>query len=136
MIKNNLRYNRLADGSPVPHVAGSDEARFTLRTTGDASENGSFRSIAFVYSMAIGAFPAGVMWINYNDGNAQSFTLYSINNLIRRKDHELWMYLLPFLMVVLILMPSRFFDGNCGGDAFGFMNNLLRHQVCKIQNGE
>ncbi len=71
MIKNNLRYNRLADGNPVPYVEGSDGACFTLRTTGDASENGSFRSIAFVYSMAIGLLPVGVMWINYNDGNAR-----------------------------------------------------------------
>jgi hypothetical protein len=31
-----------------------------------------------------------------------------MNDLSWWKDHELWMYLLPFLTVVLILMPSMF----------------------------
>ena len=37
-----------------------------------------------------------------------SVALDSMNDLSWWKDHELWMYLLPFLTVVLILMPSRF----------------------------
>ena len=41
-------------------------------------------------------------------GMPASVVLYSMNDLSWWKDHELWIYLLHFLTVVLILMPSRF----------------------------
>ena len=71
MTKNSTRYNRLADCSPVPDVEGCDEIRFSLNTAGNASEMGSFWPVAFADRMAIRAFPAGVMRINSDDGNAR-----------------------------------------------------------------
>ena len=69
MIKNRTRRNRLIDRSPDPDVDGSDEIRFFLKTTGNASKPGSFRPVLSSYGMAIGAFPAGVIWIDHDDGN-------------------------------------------------------------------
>ena len=37
-----------------------------------------------------------------------SLALYCMNDLSWWNDHELWMYMFPFLTVVLTLMPSRF----------------------------
>ena len=71
MIKNTTRHNRLADCSPVPDVEGSDEIGFSLNTTGNASEMGSFRPVLLAYGMAIGAFPACVTGINSDNGNAR-----------------------------------------------------------------
>ena len=70
MIKNSARCNRLVDGSPVPDVEGSDEICLSLKTTGNTSEMRSFRPVPFVDDMAYLAFPAGVVWINGNDGDA------------------------------------------------------------------
>ena len=70
MIKNSTRYNRLVDSSPVPDVDGSDVIRFSLKSTGNASKSGSFRSVLPSYGIAIGAFPAGVVCIDHDDGNA------------------------------------------------------------------
>ena len=75
MIENNLRHNRLADGSPVPDVEGSDEVCFSLETTGNASKPGSFRPVFPAYGMAIGTFPAAVARIHRDDGNAHFFCL-------------------------------------------------------------
>ena len=71
MIKNSTRCNRLADGSPVPDVEGSDEIRLTLKTTGNASEKRLFRSVFPVDGMAVWAFPAGVMGIDCDEWNAR-----------------------------------------------------------------
>ena len=73
MVKNITRYNRLVDSSPVPDVDGSDEIRFSLKATGNASKLGSFRTVLPIYDMAIGAFPAGVVWIDHDHGNAHLF---------------------------------------------------------------
>ena len=81
MIKNSTRYNRLVDSSPVPDVDGSDEIRFSLKATGNASKPGSFRPVLSSYGMAIGAFPAGVMWIDHDGWNSCSPALYSMNDL-------------------------------------------------------
>jgi hypothetical protein len=40
-------------------------------------------------------------------GMPASLALYSMNDLSWWKDHELWMYMFPFLTVVLILIPLR-----------------------------
>jgi hypothetical protein len=40
-------------------------------------------------------------------GMPASLALYSMNDLSWWKDHELWMYMSPFLTVVLILIPLR-----------------------------
>ena len=71
MIKNSTRHNRLADGSHVPDVEGSNVISFTLKSTGNASKNGSFRPVLLAYGMAYRAFPAGVMGIDYDEGNAR-----------------------------------------------------------------
>ena len=70
MIKNSTRHNRLVDGSPVPDVEGSDEICLSLKTTGNTFKTRSFRPVIPAYGMAMGAFPAGVVWINGNDGDA------------------------------------------------------------------
>ena len=70
MIKNSTRHNRLADSSPVPDVEGSDDIGFSLNTTGNASETGSFRPVLLICCVTIGAFPAGVVGIYNDDGNA------------------------------------------------------------------
>ncbi len=53
MIKNSTRYNRLVDSNPVSDVDGSDEIRFSLKATGNASKPGSFRPVLSSYGMAI-----------------------------------------------------------------------------------
>jgi hypothetical protein len=40
-------------------------------------------------------------------GMPASLAWYSMNDLSWWKDHELWMYMSPFLTVVLILIPLR-----------------------------
>ena len=70
MIKNSTRYNRLFDSSPVSDVERCNEIRFSLKDTGNASKPGSFRPVLPSYGMAIGEFPAGVVWIDHDDGNS------------------------------------------------------------------
>ena len=71
MIKNSTRHNRLADGSPVPDVEGSNVISFTLKSTGNASKLRSFGSVFPVNGMAFRTFPAGVMGIDCDDWNAR-----------------------------------------------------------------
>ena len=75
MIKNSTRYNRLADSSPVPDVEGSDKVRLSLKTTGNAPEERSFRSVFPVDRMAFRAFPTRVTRVNHNDRNARFLSL-------------------------------------------------------------
>ena len=47
MIKNSTRCNRLVDGSPVPDGEGSNVISFTLKPTGNASEERRFSCTIF-----------------------------------------------------------------------------------------
>ena len=108
MIKNSTRHNRLVDGSPVPDVEGCNEVAFP--SSPQEMHLNRDRS---------GLFPLSTVWhaghsmmvlrvFTTITGMPASVALYSMNDLSWWKDHELWMYLLPFLTVVLILMHSRF----------------------------
>ena len=108
MIKNSTRHNRLVDGSPVPDVEGCNE----VASPSSPQEMHLNRDRS-------GLFPLSTVWhaghsmmvlrvFTTITGMPASVALYSMNDLSWWKDHELWMYLLPFLTVVLILMPSMF----------------------------
>ena len=132
MIKNSTRYNRLVDSSPVPDVDGSDEIRFSLKATGNASKPGSFRPVLSSYGMAIGAFPAGVVWIDHDDGNAcfPCLVFYERPELVER----------PRIVDVPVAFPNscphpdstEVFNGNCGGGAFSFMYDLTGYYMVGI----
>ena len=98
MIKNSTRYNRLADGSPVPDVEGCDEICLSLKTTGNASEMGSFWPVPLIRGMANGALPAGVMRINRNDWNTRfpCLVFYERPELVER----------PRIMDVPVALPN------------------------------
>ena len=125
MIKNSTRYNRLADGSPVPDVEGSDEICLSLKTTGNTSEMRSFRPVPFVDDMAYLAFPAGVAGINSNDGNAcfPGFVFNESPELVKR----------PRTVDIPVAFPSgcphpnatEVLHGNCRGGAFCCLYDLL-----------
>ena len=86
MIKNSARCNRLVDSSPVPDVEGGDIIGFSFETAGNAFEERSFRSVPPIDRMAFGAFPARVMRIYHNNGNAHflSFVFNERPELIER----------------------------------------------------
>ena len=108
MIKNSTSHNRQVDGSPVPDVEGCNE----VASPSSPQEMHLNRDRS-------GLFPLSTVWhaghsmivlrvFTTITGMPASVALHSMNDLSLWKDHELWMYLLPFLTVVLILMPSRF----------------------------
>ena len=107
MIKNSTRYNRLVDSNTDPDVDGSYEIRFSLKATGNASKSGSFRPVLSSYGMAIGAFPAGVAWIDHDDGNAcfPCLVFYERPELVERP--RIVDVHVSFPNVVLILIPLR-----------------------------
>ena len=86
MTKNSTRHNGLADSSPVPDVEGSDKVRLSLKTTGNAPEEGSLRPVFPVGGMAFRAFPARVMWIDcdYEDAHFLSLVFNERPELVER----------------------------------------------------
>ena len=71
MTENSLRHDGLADSSPVPDVERCYEISFSLKTTENTFESGSFRSVLPVRVMTFRAFPACVMWFDHDNGNAR-----------------------------------------------------------------
>ena len=132
MIRNIARHNRLADSSPVPDVEGSDEIGFSINTTGNASKMGSFRPVLLICCVTIGAFPAGGVRADHDDGNAHfpCPVLHEQPDLVER----------PRIMDVPVAFPNgcphpnstEVFNGNCGGGAFGFMHDLTGYYMVGI----
>jgi len=87
MIENSLRHNGLIDSSPVPDVEGCNKISFSFKTTGNAFEMGSFRSVLPVRVITFLAFPACVMWFDHDNGNAR------LSRLVLNERPELLVYL-------------------------------------------
>ena len=135
MIKNSTRHNRLVDSSPVPYVEGGNEIRFSLKSTGNAFEMGSFNPVPFVDCVACRALPAGIVWFDHNDGNARflSFVFNEHPKLAER----------PGVVNIPVAFPDscphpdaiEILNGDGGRDVSGFPGDLLRYGMV-VDSGE
>ena len=134
MIKNSTRHNGLIDCGPVPDVEGGDEICLSLQTTGNTFEMGPFRSVSLINGMAFRAFPASIMGIDCNKGNARFLRLvfYERPELMES----------PRVVDISIALPNgcphpyvfEVFDGYSGRGAFGFLNDPFRYYMVCISD--